>query len=82
MNLNKLSVGMEGTIEFVGGEGSLRDHFLDMGLTPGTTVKRMKIAPMGDPMEIRIRGYELTLRMEDAAKIKIKYVHNRCKFYF
>lgn len=75
MNLDKLAVGMEGTIEFVGGEGALRDHFLDMGLTPGTTVKLMKIAPMGDPIEVRIRGYELTLRMDDAAKIKIKDVH-------
>ena len=56
----------------VGGEGELRCRLLDMGLIPKTAVKMIKIAPMGDPLEIRLRGYELTLRKEDAAKIEVE----------
>ena len=58
-------------ITAVGGEGALRCRLLDMGLIPGTAVTVRKIAPMGDPIEIRLRGYELTIRMEDAKKIEI-----------
>jgi len=71
MTLDKLPVGKSGTIITVGGEGALRLRLLDMGLIPKTRVKVQKIAPMGDPMEIYVRGYELTLRLEDAAKIEI-----------
>ncbi len=76
MTLDKLEVGKDALIETVGGEGALRRHFLDMGLTPGTEVTLVKTAPMGDPMELRVRGYELTLRKEDAARIGIKNVHD------
>ena len=71
MTLDELSVGHSGVITGVGGEGILRCRLLDMGLIPHTRVSVSKIAPMGDPMEIRLRGYELTLRLEDAAKIEI-----------
>ena len=71
MTLKELAVGKSGTITAVGGEGVLRCRLLDMGLIPRTKVTVQKIAPMGDPMEIRLRGYELTLRLEDAAKIEI-----------
>lgn len=71
MTLAELKTGMSATIDKVEGEGALRRHFLDMGLIPGTRVKLVKVAPMGDPMELRIRGYELTIRHEDAKKIHI-----------
>lgn len=71
MTLKELTVGKSGLITAVGGEGDLRCHLLDMGLIPNTKVTVMKIAPMGDPMEIRLRGYELTIRLEDAAKIEV-----------
>lgn len=71
MTLKELSVGRSGMITAVGGEGSLRCRLLDMGLIPNTRVTVQKIAPMGDPMEIRLRGYELTLRLDDAARIEI-----------
>ena len=71
MTLKELGVGTIGTITAVGGEGILRCRLLDMGLIPGTKITVEKIAPMGDPMEVRLRGYELTLRMDDAAKIEI-----------
>ncbi len=73
MTLDKLPVGQTGTISAVGGEGALRLRLLDMGLIPRTQVTVRKIAPMGDPMEIHVRGYELTLRMEDAANIEIEW---------
>mgnify|MGYP000832567342 CR=1 FL=1 len=72
MTLKELPIGKSATLTVVGGEGALRQHFLDMGLIPRTAVKLMKVAPMGDPIEIRVRGYELTLRVEDAMKIQIK----------
>ena len=71
MTLKELPVGQSGMITAVGGEGVLRCRLLDMGLIPKTRVTGQKIAPMGDPMEIRLRGYELTLRLDDAAKIEI-----------
>lgn len=72
MTLDELEVGKSATIVSVGGDGSLRNHFLDMGLTPNTQVALIKVAPMGDPIELCVRGYELTLRLADAAKIEIK----------
>lgn len=72
MTLKNLPVGKSGTITAVGGEGLLRCRLLDMGLIPHTFVTVQKIAPMGDPMEIRLRGYELTIRMEDADKIEVQ----------
>ncbi len=72
MKLSELPVGQSGTISTVGGEGLLRCRLLDMGLIPKTKVTVQRIAPMGDPMEIRLRGYELTLRLEDAAKITLE----------
>lgn len=76
MTLDKLQTGKDAIIDTVGTEGALRRHFLDMGLTPGTEVTMIKVAPMGDPIQIRVRGYELTLRLEDAARISIKNVHD------
>ena len=69
MNLKELKPGQSARIEAVGGEGALRQHFLDMGMIPGAEVTMTKLAPMGDPMELRIHGYELTLRQADAEKI-------------
>ena len=74
MTLNELKVGQSGTISAVGGDGALRCRLLDMGLTPRTCVPLRKVAPMGDPIEIRVRGYELTLRVEDAQKITLEAV--------
>ena len=70
MTLKDLRIGESAKITAVGGEGALRQHFLDMGVVPGTEIKLMKLAPMGDPMEFRIHGYELTLRLADAEKIE------------
>lgn len=71
MKLNELKVGESGIITEVGGEGALRYRLLDMGLIPKTRVTLSKVAPMGDPLEIHVRGYELTLRIDDAKKIGI-----------
>lgn len=71
MTLKELSIGETAVIKTVGGEGPLRQHFLDMGVIPGTQITLMKYAPMGDPMELMIHGYELTLRLDDAEKIEI-----------
>ncbi|MBS1418717.1 MAG: ferrous iron transport protein A [Firmicutes bacterium] len=71
MKLNELDIGSSGIIQSVGGEGPLRCRLLDMGLIPRTKVTLQKVAPMGDPIEIRVRGYELTLRVEDAKKIEV-----------
>ncbi len=76
MTLDELQVGKDAVIQSVGGEGALRRHFLDMGLIPGTEVTLMKVAPMGDPVELKIRGYELTLRKADAARIEIQDIHD------
>ena len=72
MKLDKLAVGRSAVIRTVGGSGALRCRLLDMGLIPRTQVTLQKIAPMGDPIEIRVRGYELTLRLEDARKIELE----------
>jgi Fe2+ transport system protein FeoA len=71
MKLNELKIGEKAVISEVGGAGALRDRLLDMGLTPGTAVFLRKMAPLGDPMEITLRGYELTLRKEDAKMISL-----------
>ena len=71
MTLNEIPVGTSARVESVGGEGALRQHFLDMGVIPGTEMTLVKFAPMGDPMELRVRGYELTLRRADAEKIGV-----------
>ena len=71
MRLGDLAVGRSGCITEVGGEGALRHRLLDMGLTPRTRVTVRKLAPMGDPIQLSLRGYELTLRREDADKITI-----------
>lgn len=71
MTLKDLKIGKSAVIKKVGGEGSLRQHFLDMGVIPGARAVVVKYAPMGDPMELRIHGYELTLRLADAEKIEI-----------
>ena len=70
--LADLLPGESGIVAQVGGEGALRLRFLDMGLIPGTRVTLQKVAPMGDPIQIQVRGYELTIRREDAAKITLK----------
>ena len=72
MTLNDLSVGKEAVITAVNGEGALRLRLLDMGLIPGTKVKVIKIAPLGDPIEITVRGYELSLRKADAESIEVE----------
>ena len=72
MTLDELSVGHSGVITQVGGEGILRCRLLDMGLIPHTRVTLQKVAPMGDPIEIMVRGYELTLRVDDAKKIEVR----------
>lgn len=72
MTLDQLKPGEGGVILTVGGEGALRRHLLDMGLTPKTHVQVRKVAPMGDPIELFLRGYVLTIRKEDAAKLTIQ----------
>lgn len=74
MTLKELEIGKTAVILSVGGEGALRQHFLDMGLIPGAKVTLVKFAPMGDPMELLISGYELTLRLADAGKIQISEI--------
>lgn len=72
MTLKELEIGKSAQILAVGGEGALRQHFLDMGLIPGAEVTLVKYAPMGDPMQLKIRGYELTLRLADAEQIEVR----------
>lgn len=72
MTLDKLPLGQEAVITAVGGEGALRCRLLDMGLIPKTMVRIEKIAPLGDPLELRVRGYSLSLRKEDAGKIEVE----------
>ena len=72
MTINDMKIGDSGVIAVVGGEGPLRLRFLDMGLIPGTRVTLQKVAPMGDPIQIRLRGYELTIRREDAMQIELR----------
>ena len=77
MTLNQLAVGKTAVIRRVGGEGALRQHFLDMGVIPGAEITLVKFAPMGDPIEFRISGYALTLRVDDAREIEIEQVCDR-----
>lgn len=72
MTLNELKIGVTAVITAVGGDGALRCRLLDMGIIPKTRVTLQKVAPMGDPIEIRVRGYELTLRVEEAEKIEVE----------
>ena len=86
MTLKELQIGKSAVVDTVGGSGALRQHFLDMGLIPGAEVTLVKLAPMGDPMELRIHGYELTLRLDDAARIGVKILirvtpYNCCRKY-
>lgn len=74
MYLDKLETGQSGKVLGINGKGELRHHLLDMGLTPGTVVTLRKVAPMGDPIQILLRGYELTLRLDEARKIEIEQV--------
>ena len=71
MTLKELPIGKTAVIRYVGGEGALRQHFLDMGLIQGAEVTVIKYAPMGDPIELKIHGYELTIRLNDAEKIQV-----------
>ena len=77
MTLKEIAVGQSAVIRKVGGQGALRQHFLDMGVIPGAEVTVVKLAPMGDPMELEIHGYELTLRLADAAKIEVDPIAER-----
>ena len=77
MTLKDLKPGQSASIIEVGGQGALRQHFLDMGVIPGAEVTVVKFAPMGDPMELRIHGYELTLRLDDAAKIDVTLLEKK-----
>ena len=72
MTINELKLGQSAVITAVGGEGALRCRLLDMGLTPRAQVTLQKIAPMGDPIQIQVRGYELTIRREDARQITLR----------
>lgn len=74
MTLNELKTGEKAKITAVGGEGALRRRLLDMGITPRTTIMLRKKAPLGDPIEIFIRGYELTIRLDDAKKIEVDLI--------
>lgn len=69
MTLNDLKMGQSGTVVSIGTKGPLKRRIMDMGVTPGTEVKVIKVAPLGDPIEINIRGYELSLRKEEAQQI-------------
>lgn len=71
MTLDKLPIGKKAVITSVGGEGNLRNHLLDMGIIPKTVVSVRKTAPLGDPIEISLRGYTMTLRKDDASKIEV-----------
>lgn len=77
MKLSELQIGKSGVIKAVGGSGALRQHFLDMGMIPGAEVTVVKLAPMGDPMELQVHGYELTLRLAEAAQIEIDSIEKR-----
>ena len=79
MTLKELPIGKTATVRTVGGEGALRQHFLDMGIIPGAEVTMVKYAPMGDPVEVRIHSYELTLRLDDAGRIEIDEVRDTVK---
>ena len=77
MTLKDLEIGKSAVIKTVGGKGALRQHFLDMGMIPGAEVTVVKFAPMGDPMELQVHGYELTLRLAEAEQIEIEQIPRR-----
>ena len=79
MTLRELGVGKSAVIRQVGGDGALRQHFLDMGMVPGAEVTVVKLAPMGDPMELQIHGYELTLRLSEAEQIAVEPIQHRTR---
>ena len=79
MTLKELGIGQSARILTVGGEGALRQHFLDMGVIPKAEVTVIKFAPMGDPMELQVHGYELTLRLDDAAHIEVELIDSRSR---
>lgn len=79
MTLKELNIGESAIITSVGGEGALRQHFLDMGMIPNAEVTVVKFAPMGDPMELQVHGYELTLRLADADKIQVEPIKSRTR---
>ena len=79
MTLRELGVGKSAVIRQVGGDGALRQHFLDMGMVPGAEVTVVKLAPMGDPMELQIHGYELTLRLSEAEQISVEPIQHRTR---
>lgn len=79
MTLKELKIGQSAKVISVGGKGALRQHFLDMGVIPGAEVTLEKFAPMGDPMELRIHGYELTLRLDDAAHIEVEEITQKTR---
>lgn len=79
MTLKELEIGESATIKTVGGSGALRQHFLDMGMIPGAEVTVVKLAPMGDPMELQVHGYELTLRLAEADQIEIEPIKKRSR---
>ena len=79
MNLRELKIGESAVVEKVGGQGALRQHFLDMGIIPGVEISVIKYAPMGDPMEIMLHGYALTLRLADAEQIEIRKTEGQTK---
>ena len=79
MTLKELETGKSAVIRTVGGKGALRQHFLDMGMIPGAEVTVVKLAPMGDPMELQVHGYELTLRLAEADQIEIAPIDQRTR---
>ena len=79
MTLKDLEIGKSAVIRSVGGKGALRQHFLDMGMIPGAEVTVVKFAPMGDPMELQVHGYELTLRLAEAEQIEIEQIPKRSR---
>ena len=79
MTLKELQIGKSAVIKSVGSHGALRQHFLDMGMIPGVEITVVKLAPMGDPMEVQIHGYELTLRLEEADQIEIDPIIERSR---
>ena len=79
MTLRDIKIGQSAVITAVGGQGHLRQHFLDMGVIPGAEITVVKFAPMGDPMELQIHGYELTLRLADAENIQVEPIAERSR---
>lgn len=79
MTLKDLDMGNSAVICQVGGKGELRQHFLDMGIIPGAEVTVVKLAPLGDPMELQIHGYELTLRLAEAEQIEVEQIQKRSR---